>query len=99
MSALQTMSVDGDLVNWELVQWWHWTVMYRLTRQITAFVLGDRSEATCRKLWDQIPPAYKGCRSYSDFWEAYQLIFPVETHECVGREVDRPITWNAGFAA
>lgn len=37
------------------------------TRQIVAFVIGDRSEATCRKLWEQIPSAYKGCQSYSDF--------------------------------
>ena len=64
---------------------WLWTIMCRRTRQIVAFVIGDRSEATCRKLWEQIPPAYKGCRSYSDFWEAYQLVFPVETHERVGK--------------
>jgi insertion element IS1 protein InsB len=65
---------------------WLWTVICRRTRQIVAFVIQDRSEATCRKLWEQIPPAYKACRSYSDFWEAYQLVFPVETHECVGKE-------------
>jgi IS1 family transposase len=64
---------------------WLWTVMCRRTRQIVAFVIGDRSEATCHKLWEQIPPAYKGCRSYSDFWEAYQLVFPVETHACLGK--------------
>jgi len=59
--------------------------MCRRTRQIVAFVIGDRSEATCRKLWEQIPEAYKTCQSYSDFWEAYQLVFPEETHECVGK--------------
>lgn len=64
---------------------WVWTVMCRRTRQIIAFVIGDRSEAICRKLWEQIPADYKGCRSYSDFWEAYQLVFPTETHECVGK--------------
>lgn len=64
---------------------WLWTVMCRRTRQIVAFVLGDRSEATCRKLWEQIPQAYRTCYSYSDFWEAYQLVFPEETHECVGK--------------
>ena len=70
---------------WSFVQekWnkrWLWTVLYRRTRQIVAFVIGDRSEATCRKLWNPIPPAYQGCQSYSDFWEAYQLVFPEETH-------------------
>jgi IS1 family transposase len=64
---------------------WVWTIMCRRTRQIVAFVIGYRSEATCRKLWEQIPQEYKGCQSYSDFWEAYQLVFPQETHECVGK--------------
>jgi len=64
---------------------WVWTVMCRRTRQIIAFVIGDRSETTCRKLWEQIPPAYRACQSYSDFWEAYQLVFLAETHECVGK--------------
>ena len=30
---------------------WLWTAMCRRTRQIVAFVIGDRSEATCRLLW------------------------------------------------
>ena len=64
---------------------WVWTVMCRRTRQIVAYVIGDRSERTCRALWNQIPEEYKRCRSYSDFWEAYQLVFPPETHECVGK--------------
>ena len=59
--------------------------MCRRTRQIVAFVIGDRCEATCRKLWEQIPPAHKGCQSYSDFWEAYPLVFPEETHHCVAK--------------
>ncbi len=64
---------------------WLWTVICRRTRQIVAYVLGDRSEKACQELWDRIPQDYKGCRSYSDFWEAYQLVFPPETHECVGK--------------
>ncbi len=59
--------------------------MCRRTRQSVAFVIGARSEATCRRLWEQIPPAYTGCQSYSNFGEAYQLVFPEETHECVGK--------------
>jgi len=51
-----------------------------------AYAIGDRSEETCRKLWEQIPVSYRGCQSFSDFWEAYQKVFPKETHECVGKE-------------
>jgi len=34
---------------------------------------------------NKFPQAYRTCQSYSDFWEAYQLVFPEETHECVGK--------------
>lgn len=60
--------------------------MCRRTRQIVAFVIGDRSEATCRLLWQAIPETYKHCQTYSDFWEAYAHVFPEETHQSVGKE-------------
>ena len=65
---------------------WLWTVLCRRTRQIIAHVIGDRSEKTCRKLWKLIPAEYKSCRSYSDFWDAYEKVFPKETHRSVGKE-------------
>ena len=65
---------------------WLWTALCRRTRQIVAFVLGDHSEATCRRLWQRIPVAYRRCRSFSDFWKAYQAVFPAETHQSVGKE-------------
>jgi len=65
---------------------WLWTVMCRRTRQILAFVIGDRSEMTCRRLWNKVPLAYRRCVSYSDFWEAYQKVLPQETHQAVGKE-------------
>ena len=64
---------------------WLWTVMCRRTRQIVAFVLGDRSEQSCRRLWDKVPRAYRRCHSYSDFWKAYQEVLPKETHFAVGK--------------
>ena len=60
--------------------------MCRRMRQIIAFVIGDRSEQTCHPLWDRIPDPYRQCHSFSDFWEAYALVFPEETHRCVGKE-------------
>ena len=65
---------------------WLWTVMNRRTRQIVAFVIGDRSEKTCQELWEQIPEPYRACQSFSDFWHAYQKVFPEETHESVGKD-------------
>lgn len=65
---------------------WLWTVMCRRTRQIIAFVIGDRSAKTCRRLWNNIPEQYRTCICFSDFWEAYQKVLPKQTHHAVGKE-------------
>ena len=38
---------------------WIWIAMNRETREIVAYACGDRSEDTCRILWDRVPSAYK----------------------------------------
>jgi len=48
--------------------------------------VGDRSEATGRRLWEAIPEAYRGCRSYSDFWAADASVFPQPTHPSVDKK-------------
>lgn len=65
---------------------WIWLALCRRTRQIVAYVIGDRSEATCRLLWERVPVAYKGGLVYSDFWEAYEQVVPEEQHQAVGKD-------------
>ena len=65
---------------------WLWTALCRRPRQIVAFVVGDRSAQTCRRLWAAIPPPYRRCRTYTDFWKAYQAVLPERTHHPVGKE-------------
>ena len=65
---------------------WIWTAISRKTRQIVAFVIGDRSKDTCMRLWKRIPKSYRRLHTFSDFWEAYQAVFPKETHRSVGKE-------------
>ena len=74
-----------SFVNQRTNKRWIWTVMCRRTRQIVACVMGDRSERTCRRLWAQIPETYRTCHSFSDFWGAYQKVFPNDLHESVGK--------------
>ncbi len=59
---------------------WLWIALCRRTRQVVAYVLGDRSEATCRRLWEKIPEDYRLALCYSDFWRAYQSVIPEEQH-------------------
>ncbi len=51
-----------------------------------AFVTGDRSRATCERLWRAVPESYKASTCYSDFWEAYQKVIPQDQHEATGKE-------------
>src|SRR5215207_4569286 len=65
---------------------WIWIALCRATRQVVAYAVGDRSHATCQKLWAAIPAAYRLLHCYSDFWEAYQLVIPSEQHTAAGKK-------------
>ena len=65
---------------------WIWLALCRETRQVVACVIGDRSEATCQRLWDAIPLAYRQGMCYSDLWNAYQAVIPDAQHTAVGKE-------------
>ncbi len=62
---------------------WLWTAQCRRTRQIVAYVIGDRSETTGRKLWQTIPEAYRTCPVFTDEFNVYPLIIPVAQHHPV----------------
>ena len=65
---------------------WLWVALCRRTRQIVAYTLGDRSEQSAADLRASLPPAYRGCATRSDFWEAYRAAFAARTHHCCGKE-------------
>ena len=64
---------------------WVWLAQCRRTRQIVAYAIGDRSEATCALLWARIPKRYKRCLCYTDFWSAYAEVLPKEQHRAGGK--------------
>ena len=63
-----------------------WLALCRETRQVVAFVMGDRSRASCERLWRAIPESYKETSCYSDLWEAYREVIPEEQHEAAGKQ-------------
>ena len=65
---------------------WIWIALCRQTRQVVAFVIGDRSAKSCRKLWRKIPKVFRRGHCFTDLWEAYQKIIPSENHTAVGKE-------------
>jgi len=57
-----------------------WLVVSRITHQVLAWRVGDRSEKTLQKLWLEVPPAYRRKLVYTDFYEAYAKFFRVWQH-------------------
>jgi insertion element IS1 protein InsB len=67
-------------------QAWIWIALCRKTRQVVAYAMGDRSEETCRRLWEAIPLLYRTGHCFTDFWVAYQAVIPEEQHTAAGKE-------------
>lgn len=57
-----------------------WLVVSRLTHQVLAWRVGDRSEKTLRKLWFEVPASYRRKLVYTDFYEAYAAFFAPWQH-------------------
>ena len=65
---------------------WIWVALCRRTRQVVAYAIGNRGEASCRLLWSRIPESYRGGILYSDFfWESYQKVLPNDRDQPVGK--------------
>jgi insertion element IS1 protein InsB len=67
-------------------QAWIWIALCRKTRQVVAYAVGDRSEATCRCLWEAMPLLYRAGHRFTDFWIAYQAVIPEDQHTVAGKE-------------
>jgi len=66
---------------------WIWLAIDRETREIIGVYIGDRGAKSAQELWNSLPPVYRQCAvSYTDFWEAYNTIFPSTRHRAVGKE-------------
>ena len=59
---------------------WLWLALCRRSRQIVAYALGPRNDATARLLWSRIPPAYRQGRLYTDHWESDHNVLPAAQH-------------------
>lgn len=69
---------------------WVWLALCRRTRQVVAYAIGNRGEASCRLLWRRIPESYRRGVLYSDFWESYQKVLPEDRHQPVGKAKGKP---------
>lgn len=59
---------------------WLWLALCRRTRQIVAYALGPRDDATARQLYARIPAAYRQGLLYTDQLESYHNVLPSTQH-------------------
>ena len=53
----------------------------------TTNYLGERGEKGALGLWNSLPGVLRPCAvCYTDFWSAYELVFPDSRHKSVGKE-------------
>lgn len=99
VSAGDVLEMD-EVVSFVSEKWfkrWLWTALCRRTRQIVAFAIGDRSQDTCRLLWQAVPSSYQTCPIYTDRWEAYTLVLPPDQHIAAGKgegQTNHQERWN-----
>jgi len=66
---------------------WIWLALDVDTREIVGLYVGNRSELGARHLWASLPPVYRQCAvAYTDFWQAYSVVFPSKRHLAVGKQ-------------
>jgi insertion element IS1 protein InsB len=69
---------------------WIWLAIDVDTREIVGVYVGDRSEKSARELWRSLPGIYRQCAlAYTDFWNAYALVFPSKRYKAVGKETGK----------
>jgi len=66
---------------------WIWLSLDVETREIVGVYVGDRSREGAQGLWKALPAVYRQCAVfYTDFWSAYDEVFPSKRHQSVGKE-------------
>jgi len=66
---------------------WIWLAIDSDSREIVGMYAGSRDRAGACGLWKSLPPVYRQCAvCYSDFWSAYEEIFPQKRRRPVGKE-------------
>jgi len=69
---------------------WIWLAIDAVSKQIAGVFVGRRDKTGAQGLWDSLPTVYQEkAHAYTDFWEAYNAVFPSERHSAVGKETGK----------
>lgn len=66
---------------------WVWLALDTGTKEIVGVYVGARSRQGAEGLWQSLPALYRQCAvCYTDFWAAYEEIFPKSRHQALGKK-------------
>jgi insertion element IS1 protein InsB len=65
---------------------WLWVALSRETRQVIAWVIGDRSNQTFKRLLKKMPSDYLKLQSYSDHWKSYRILLGKGNHRMTDKQ-------------
>lgn len=69
---------------------WIWLAIDQDSKEIVGVYIGSRDLSGAEGLWKSLPPVYRQCAvCYTDFWSAYETIFPTKRHKAVGKETGK----------
>jgi insertion element IS1 protein InsB len=88
--VIQRLEVEADemasFVQKKENKQWIWLAMDAKSRQIIGFHVGDRSRKSARKLWANIPKAYRRYATfYTDQYVVYTGVIPAAQHQPIGK--------------
>ena len=66
---------------------WIWLAIDQNSKKIVGIHVDSRDKKGAKGLWKSLPPVYRQCAvCYTDFWSAYEEIFPSKRHKAVGKK-------------
>jgi IS1 family transposase/transposase-like protein len=69
---------------------WIWLAKDIDSKEIVGCYIGSRDRIGAVGLWDSLPGVYRQCAvCYTDFWSAYENIFPCKRHRAVGKGIGK----------
>ena len=69
---------------------WIWLAIDQKTKEIVGVHVGSRNHKGAKGLWESLPAVYRQCAiSYTDFWSAYDEIFPSKRHRSVSKKTGK----------
>lgn len=72
---------------------WIWLAKDIDTKEIVGMYAGSRDREGAQGLWNSLPEIYQQYAvSYTDFWSAYEEVFPTERHCAVGKDSGKTST-------